>query len=145
MHLITVNLQDSTKKVCGHYKISFTNPNLSTGWDLPYQYTVDLLCLEFHRSLTPHTPEVLSEVSTWLDEAWSRALATHPDKAFARYICNGLCSGFRVGFRLLFNQPQLTCRHDQLNGTYRSSETTCRLRVGCSGYFPPPKAYPSST
>ena len=84
----------------GHYKVSIINPSLSTGWDLLYRYTADLLCLEFHRPLTSHVPEMLSEVSTPLSvEAWSRALATHPDKAFARYICKGLHSGFRVGFQ----------------------------------------------
>ena len=43
---------------------------------------------------------MLSEVSTPLSvEAWSRALATHPDKAFVRYTCNGLHLGLRVGFQ----------------------------------------------
>ena len=30
--------------------------------------------------------------------AWESALATHPDRAFAHYICNGLRWGFRIGF-----------------------------------------------
>ena len=30
---------------------------------------------------------------------WAAALATHPDQAFVRYICNGLRSGFRIGFQ----------------------------------------------
>ena len=82
-----------------HHKVSLTNPSLSTGWDSLYRYTADLLCLEFHRPRTPHTFEVLAEVSTPLNvKALSRALAKHPDRAFARYICNGLHSGFRVGF-----------------------------------------------
>ena len=49
---------------------------------------------------TGHNSEVLSKVSTPLNmEAWAKALATHPDQAFARYICEGLKSGFRIGFR----------------------------------------------
>ncbi len=32
-------------------------------------------------------------------EAWEKALAAHPDPAFARYICQGLRHGFRIGFR----------------------------------------------
>ena len=31
-------------------------------------------------------------------EAWRQALSSHPDQAFARYICEGLRSGFRIGF-----------------------------------------------
>ena len=31
-------------------------------------------------------------------DAWVEALKTHPDKAFARYVCEGLRHGFRVGF-----------------------------------------------
>ena len=31
-------------------------------------------------------------------EAWDRALASHPDRAFARYISHGLRHGFRIGF-----------------------------------------------
>lgn len=32
-------------------------------------------------------------------DVWERALSTHPDRAFARYICDGLRSGFRIGFQ----------------------------------------------
>ena len=31
-------------------------------------------------------------------EAWDRALASYPDRAFARYISHGLRHGFRIGF-----------------------------------------------
>ena len=37
--------------------------------------------------------------ATRTSTAWERALALHPDQALARYICNGLRCGFRVGFR----------------------------------------------
>ena len=33
-----------------------------------------------------------------ITEEWERILATHPDQAFARYICGGLRTGFRIGF-----------------------------------------------
>ena len=71
-----------------------------TGWSQLYQYTTDLLCLQFHRPSSPHNSEMLLRVSTPLNtEAWARVLAAHPDQAFARYICEGLRSGFRVGFQ----------------------------------------------
>ena len=31
-------------------------------------------------------------------ETWAHALSSHPDRAFARYICTGLRFGFRIGF-----------------------------------------------
>ena len=31
--------------------------------------------------------------------AWEQALTSHPDRAFARYICQGLRYGFRIGFQ----------------------------------------------
>ena len=41
----------------------------------------------------------LNVISTPLSvEQWSKALSVHPDQAFARYICNGLRFGFRIGF-----------------------------------------------
>ena len=32
-------------------------------------------------------------------EAWAKVLAAHPEQAFARYIREGLKSGFRIGFQ----------------------------------------------
>ena len=31
-------------------------------------------------------------------ETWAHTLSSHPDRAFARYICTGLHFGFRIGF-----------------------------------------------
>ena len=31
-------------------------------------------------------------------DAWELALASHPDRVYARYICDGICHGFRTGF-----------------------------------------------
>ena len=120
-----------------HHKVSLTNPSLSTGWDSLYRYTADLLCLEFHRLRTPHTSKALAEVSTPLNvKAWSRALAKHPDRAFARYICNGLHSGFRVGFRhgsplqsASANVPS-TRQHPEVIGDYLQSELTKGRMLG---------------
>ena len=114
-----------------HHKVSLTNPSLSTGWDSLYRYTADLLCLEFHRPRTPHTSEVLAEVCTPLNvKALSRALAKHPDRAFVRYICNGLHLGFRVGFRhgSPLQSPSanmlLTRQHPEVIRDYLQSELT---------------------
>ena len=42
----------------------------------------------------------LSAISTPLVlESWARALASHPDQAFARYVCEGIQHGFRIGFQ----------------------------------------------
>ena len=65
-----------------------------------YEYTVDLLCLDFCRP-TPPTSDIasqLQEINTPLVlSEWVRLLSHHPDKAFARYICKGLQEGFTVG------------------------------------------------
>ena len=42
----------------------------------------------------------ISTVSTPLNpDAWVTMLYSHPDRAFTRYICNDLRTGFRVGFQ----------------------------------------------
>ena len=49
--------------------------------------------------LNTHTRLDLCPISTPLKEdAWVKALSSHPDRAFARYICDGLRSDFRIGF-----------------------------------------------
>ena len=96
----------------GHHKISLSVPFLSssfpplffpttlTGWSLLYEHTADLLCMNFCRSPNPLPAPILSSISTPLRvEAWSLALSSHPDRAFAHYITDDLHSGFRVGFR----------------------------------------------
>ena len=83
-------------------KQCFTSPVFCyhTGWDNLYRYTADLLCLDRFRPLHDHTIPALSQVTTPLViPAWEAALGTHPDKAFVRYISNGLRHGFRVGFQ----------------------------------------------
>ena len=75
------------------------HPNAHLEWASLYEYTADLLCLEFCRPSSGHHCQALMEVRTPLRvEAWDRALASHPDKAFDRYISHGLRHGFRIGF-----------------------------------------------
>lgn len=63
-----------------------------------YAYTSDLLCLDFHRRTgSPRLPD-LGVVRTPLNvSAWADTLNSHPDRAFARYVCCGLRYGFRIG------------------------------------------------
>ena len=69
-----------------------------TGWSLLYVYTADLLCLDLCRPQHPHTCLDFCPVFTPLKvDAWVKALSPHPDQAFARYICDGLRFGFRIG------------------------------------------------
>ena len=75
------------------------HPPLPVGWDLLYPYTADLLCLDSCRPQPAPLPPELSVVSTPLVvPAWETALRSHPDRAFALYILNGLTQGFRIGF-----------------------------------------------
>ena len=87
------------KKLHAYHQPTFTPPH--TGWDQLYTYTADLMCLDSRRPHQAETrlPRTITTVSTPLmPEAWATALANHPDKAFARYVCDGLRFGFRIGF-----------------------------------------------
>ena len=77
------------------------NPRTTnTGWRLLYEYTADLMCLDFCRPPTHNHSANLQEVSTPLIlQTWSVAQEPHPDRAFADYILRGLQEGFRIGFR----------------------------------------------
>ncbi len=71
-----------------------------TGWEYLYPYTADLMCLDFCRTATPHSVHALCAVATPLRaHVWEKALRGHPDRAFSRYVCEGLREGFRIGFR----------------------------------------------
>ena len=64
-----------------------------------YEYTTDLLCLDFcRRAINPPSPHLDVVTTQLVVEAWAQALSRHPDKAFAHYICTGLRFGFRIGF-----------------------------------------------
>ena len=108
-----------------------------TGWSLLYSYTSDLLCLDFCRPPRPHTNQLLHSVSTPLcPEAWAAALAPHPDQAFARYICDGLRWGFRIGFQYgsplksaSTNMPSAT-QHPQVVTKYIQDELSRGRMLG---------------
>ena len=73
--------------------------SVSTDQGELYGYTTDLLCLDFRRPRHIQWAPDLAVVATPLiREAWAMAISTHPDQAVARYICNGLQFGFRIGF-----------------------------------------------
>ena len=65
-----------------------------------YRYTPHLLALDSCRHQLPwNLPEFLRLIRTPLKQAaWSHHLVRHPDKEFVRYIMEGMCFGFRLGF-----------------------------------------------
>ena len=71
-----------------------------TGWLSLYPYTADLICLDGARPMKESPiPEILLSISTPLvTHRWAHALHNHPDRAFVRYILEGLEHGFRIGF-----------------------------------------------
>ena len=57
------------------------------------------MCLDSCRPRDAPLPQELTIVSTPLVvPAWEKALQAHPDRAFVRYILDGLTCGFRIGF-----------------------------------------------
>ena len=105
-----------------------------------YAYTSDLLCLDFCRRTGNTEFPGLRRVATPLDVgAWAAALSQHPDRAFARYICQGLQVGFRLAstVRFVSNRPQRT--RDQLASTPQWCPSTLRKNwrwVGCWAHSP---------
>eukprot|EP00731_Ephydatia_muelleri_P011099 Em0005g1685a len=64
-----------------------------------YPYTRDLMRLQSCPSLPPSHVELFEGGRTPLIlAAWEAALARHPDRDFAAYICSGIRFGFRIGF-----------------------------------------------
>ncbi|KAL5459763.1 hypothetical protein EMCRGX_G033134 [Ephydatia muelleri] len=64
-----------------------------------YPYTRDLMRLQSCPSLPPSHVELFEGGRTPLIlAAWEAALARHPDRDFAAYICSGIQFGFRIGF-----------------------------------------------
>ena len=69
-------------------------------WGTLYQYTADLLCMEFCHVPRQQVQSVLSTVHTPLDPVtWEAALGDHPDRVFVRFLLRGMTEGFRIGFR----------------------------------------------
>ena len=67
-----------------------------------YRYTGDLLAMEstgITATTQSHQQSVACATQDFLPlEAWEPFPITHPDQAFADYLCRGMRSGFRIGF-----------------------------------------------
>ncbi len=65
-----------------------------------YTYTASLLELE--RLIAPSGTVIPAEAANIVTPlkaaAWKKALATHPDQSFAKYIVEGITQGFHIGF-----------------------------------------------
>jgi len=51
---------------------------------------------------------------------WERALAVHPDREFAQYVCSGIRHGFRIGFD--YQRARLTPVHRNMKSTMEHGE-----------------------
>ena len=72
-----------------------------------YGYKQDLLELEKGKQYSnpPGVPGPLRAIASPLRwQEWQLALRTHPDRAFAKYLVEGIKEGFRVGFKYSSNQ-----------------------------------------
>lgn len=108
-----------------------------TEWIELYEYTADLMCLDFCRNPQHRVPTALRTISTPLNtSAWVRALSSHPDQAFARYITNGLQEGFRIGFkwgsplRSARSNMHSACQHPQIITEYLQKEQSLGRMLG---------------
>lgn len=82
-----------------------------TDWMSMYPYTSDLMCLDFCRPTYSHNCTALQPIYTQLNpDAWQRALRSHPDRAFARLLINGIRGGFRIGFN--WARPRKSARRN---------------------------------
>ena len=74
-------------------------PLVNPEWTSLYEYTSDLLCLDFCRPSSEHQCQALIGIRTPLcAAAWDRALVSHPDRAFTHHVSQGLHQGSRIGF-----------------------------------------------
>ena len=102
-----------------------------------YPYTADLLCLGFNHPVQDVTWGAITTVATQLQpDAWENALRTHPDRAFGRFVVEGLCQGFRIGFnRQTPLQPALrnmqsALDHPEVIDNYLRKECTLGSMLG---------------
>ena len=114
-----------------------------------YKYMDDLRALDCQQGsgVTTHLPPQLKIITTPLRaEAWEFFLRSHPDRDFARYLQQGIISGFRLGFqRGTLCQPssrnlQSAYEHPDIIDRYLAQEI-CLQRVACfseevARYFP---------
>ena len=119
---------------------------LLVGWHSLYRHTSDLLCLNFCTASQEHHCQALMAGSTPLSlPAWDEALSSHPDKAYARYVCQGLCWGFRVGFQ--YNSPLKPAQANMESANQHPEVISEYLHKECSlgrmlGPFPEPLQLP---
>ena len=140
----------------GHLKC-FTTPSAHAGWFGLYEYTADLLCLDACRHKREHRNEVHSGIATpLLLEEWAKSLASHPDQAFARYICAGWKEGFQVEFQhgsplksatrnmqSALDHPEVVreylqkeCRLGRMLGPFPTAEQLPQLHINRFGVIP---------
>ncbi len=57
-------------------------------------------------------PATATAITTPLKvEEWQKALAAHPEREFVKYVINGVCHGFRIGFDRRKVAPVSTSRN----------------------------------
>ena len=117
----TLRSQDADMQLCtGHHCHSFSFIHVSLLWcicvvlsdkalnigyspdtgignvvDGKYLYIQDLLKLE--ATATGLGPGIFRPATPLRQPAWQRALSSHPDQAFSRYILQGITNGFHIG------------------------------------------------
>ena len=75
--------------------------------DGKYLYIQDLLKLE--ATATGLGPGIFRPATPLRQPAWQRALSSHPDQAFSRYILQGITNGFHIGAdRATYFRPNLS-------------------------------------
>ena len=131
----------------GHHKnSSLTPPHSGIDWSMLYEYTADLLTLDFCRPILEHRVATLHPISTPLRvDAWRAALEPHPDQALARYITTGLTTGFRVGFK--YGSPLRSSTANMQSANLHPEVITAYLQKEISlgrmlGPFPSPDGLP---
>ena len=55
---------------------------------------------------------------------WERALAVHPDRELAQYVCTGICQGFHIGFN--YHLAQLIPVHRNMKSAMEHGEVVER-------------------
>ena len=97
----------------GHRHLLLRGVTCSSRVGQPCRYTADLLALDGCRAsqfLLP-SPRFADIVTPLREDRWQLALRDHPDRSFANYIVEGICSGFRIGFQW----GSVTCKSARRN------------------------------
>ena len=112
-------------------------PLANPEWTSLYEYTSDLLCLDFCRPSSEHQCQALIGIRTPLcAAAWDRALVSHPDRAFTHHVSQGLHQGFRIGFnhraplKLAASNVGSAYRHQTVISEYIDKELSLGRMLG---------------